>query len=293
MLDVWGILLFVLHLATISPSPLGVALAFYAVYVDHSAPWADLLKVSTKWQVFAVYIPLLSFIFYWINGLILLAIEMSTWFQKYKIQPNKKIKWDLKTVGKVVYVLLRNQIGVIFPFACFVAWLSDHGIGAHLEEALPSYKERFLHTLGYIFVNEVLFYYGHRILHLKRFYRFHKTHHEFTAPCGLTAIYCDMFEMLISDVIPLFGGCILLSSHAYTIMWWVIFAIGGTQLHHCGFRFPWIKLDHQPDFHDFHHAKFNCNFGNIGWLDALHGTDKMYKDYLRNQEAIRLQSKAE
>ena len=30
------------------------------------------------------------------------------------------------------------------------------------------------------------------------------------------------------------------------------------------------------DFHDFHHMRFNCCFGNIGWLDALHGTSKMY-----------------
>ena len=35
-----------------------------------------------------------------------------------------------------------------------------------------------------------------------------------------------------------------------------------SQTHHSGWRFPWIaNYDEQPDFHDYHHAKFNCNFG--------------------------------
>jgi len=48
---------------------------------------------------------------------------------------------------------------------------------------------------------------------------------------------------------------------------------------------PWIAdFDHQPDFHDFHHCRFSCNYGNIGWLDALHGTSKMYFDMQQQAE---------
>lgn len=281
-IDPWSIPLFVLYCAATSPSPWGVALAYYAVYVDHTARWSSLFGVLTPFQVLGLAIPALSMIVYWVNGLFLLAIELSGVFQEYKIQQSKQIDFRKKT-GKVIYVLLRNQLGVIFPFGCFAAWLSSKGIGVRIDAGVPPNKEMFLHTVGFLVVNEVLFYYGHRMLHLKRFYRFHKAHHEFTSPCALTAIYCDMFEMLVSDVIPLFGGMIFLNSHAYTVLWWVVFAVCGTQLHHCGFRFPWIKLDHQPNFHDFHHEKFNCNFGNIGWLDALHGTDKMYNDFLKSQ----------
>merc|ERR1711920_1189433 len=107
----------------------------------------------------------------------------------------------------------------------------------------------------------------------------HKIHHEFTSPIGLTAIYCHPFEMLVSNVIPLFGGCLPLGSHAYTILLWVVFAVLGTQTHHCGFHWPWMFFDHQPSFHDFHHQKFTCNFGNITWLDKLHGTDKMWQEH--------------
>jgi hypothetical protein len=35
--------------------------------------------------------------------------------------------------------------------------------------------------------------------------------------------------------------------------------------HHCGYRWPWTPFfDHQPDFHDFHHEKFNTNYGAPG-----------------------------
>ena len=48
------------------------------------------------------------------------------------------------------------------------------------------------------------------------------------------------------------------------------FAVLGTQTHHCGYRWPWTPgFDHQPDFHDFHHEKFNTNYGLTGWCDAL------------------------
>ena len=34
-------------------------------------------------------------------------------------------------------------------------------------------------------------------------------------------------------------------------------------------------------------TRFNCCYGNIGWLDALHGTSKMYFDACRAKRAAR------
>jgi methylsterol monooxygenase len=104
---------------------------------------------------------------------------------------------------------------------------------------------------------------------------------------GLVAAYCHPFEMLLANVIPLFVGIILMNSHIYTLIVWVIFAILGTQTHHCGYDWPWMKLDHQPSFHDFHHQRFTANYGNIGWLDWFHGTDKKYRVHLKKLEKAR------
>ena len=41
----------------------------------------------------------------------------------------------------------------------------------------------------------------------------------------------------------------------------------------------------RPNFHDYHHEKFKVNYGNVGILDMLHGTDKMYQDHLAALQA--------
>jgi methylsterol monooxygenase len=42
---------------------------------------------------------------------------------------------------------------------------------------------------------------------------------------------------------------------------------------HCGYHFPFFP---SPEFHDYHHLKFNTNYGVVGILDSLHGTDSMF-----------------
>ena len=43
---------------------------------------------------------------------------------------------------------------------------------------------------------------------------------------------------------------------------------------HSGYHFPLLP---SPEFHDYHHLKFNQNFGVLGILDSLHGTDSMFR----------------
>jgi len=78
---------------------------------------------------------------------------------------------------------------------------------------------------------------------------------------------------------PLFGG------HLFTLYIWVFFAILGTQYHHSGYKMPWSPaFDEHPQFHDFHHEMFTVNYGAMGWLDHLHGTDKKWKARLKQNE---------
>ena len=52
-------------------------------------------------------------------------------------------------------------------------------------------------------------------------------------------------------------------------------------------------FDENPDFHDFQHKRFSCCYGNIGWLDALHGTSKMYFDERKRLQAAFEQRQAD
>ena len=69
--------------------------------------------------------------------------------------------------------------------------------------------------------------YSPRILHHPKLYaRFHKKHHEWTAPIGITSIYCTPLEMVISNLFPIALGPFLMQSHLFvTWIWWVLVII--------------------------------------------------------------------
>ena len=80
-------------------------------------------------------------------------------------------------------------------------------------------------------------------------------------------------DFLWHNLLPVTLGLVLFRSHIFFVFMWICGTALGTQTHHSGYRFPWIAGgDHQPEFHDAHHRKFLCNYGNIGLLDYLHGT---------------------
>eukprot|EP00929_Paragymnodinium_shiwhaense_P010295 TRINITY_DN11488_c0_g1_i3.p1 TRINITY_DN11488_c0_g1~~TRINITY_DN11488_c0_g1_i3.p1 ORF type:complete len:387 (+),score=111.46 TRINITY_DN11488_c0_g1_i3:83-1243(+) len=246
-------------------------------WVNTVMPQMALPSLGDKDGVFLGFGVLMFAIFlvvYWINGLLTLALEhvvCPDTVKEHKVQPNKKL--SKAEIWKIVKNLLVTSF-LLLPMVVFPL-----GKSIRMEVALPGPWEMFSHIVVAVLANEILFFYGHWLFHANAFLykHVHKVHHEWKAPTALSAIYCHPIEFVVSDVGPLAAGMMAIRAHGYSALVWCLFAVMATQTHHCGIRWPWIDFfsfesEHQPNFHDFHHEKFNFNYGAMGWLDDLHGT---------------------
>ena len=148
----------------------------------------------------------------------------------------------------------------------------------------------------------------------------HRQHHAFTAPVALAAVYAHPAEVATSNALPLVLTPLLLHCHLFTVVVWCkcshflcassfskpqrrgctdVLAVVGSQLHHCGYScglsappqsglLRFVVPVPQPEFHDWHHERgggpngvgVGGNFGLLGVLDALHGTDRRWRQSL-------------
>lgn len=113
-----------------------------------------------------------------------------------------------KSIMILLILLMTGQVFVWFPLSYLTGWACENGIGIRTTSKLPNAWEMIVDILGIIIVDEILFYYSHRLCHEWSwlYQNVHKIHHEFTYPCALVAAYCHPFEMMISNVLPLGAG---------------------------------------------------------------------------------------
>eukprot|EP00731_Ephydatia_muelleri_P030775 Em0022g289a len=146
---------------------------------------------------------------------------------------------------------------------------------------LPSFPTTLWHLFVYMLIEELGFYYSHRLLHHRRVYRYiHKTHHEWNAPVSITSIYCHPVEHVLSNTLPLVAGPIVMGSHLSVAWLWFTMAVMNTTISHSGYHLPFLP---SPEAHDFHHEMFNQNYGVLGILDRLHG----YRRVVQTQQELR------
>lgn len=254
------------------PSPFVAVFSVLVIFYPPHATWAWIMSSLEDYQKVVWMMTSVFVVVYWVNGLFLLALEhfCSKWLDTYRIQKELK-SHSRPPMGKLIRNVAINTS--LVPLIALVI-----GLNLTFQQSdftIPGPFEIFLSAIVGVITNEILFFYGHWMFHANKFLygHIHKVHHQFKSPCALAAVYCHPVELVVSDFVPLAAGICLFNTNLYSAAVFTAFAVMGTQTHHCGIRWPWIAgHGNQPDFHDYHHEKFDCNYGNIGFLDALHGT---------------------
>lgn len=219
----------------------------------------------------------LSMSVFWIANFFLLIIEITKWPQfltKYKIQEDPITEKHKPMLKKTLQVVVFNQTVIGIPFMVLTYYLFEwRGCAFHGE--LPTFHWFLLELTVFSLVEELGFYYSHRMMHHRNLYSYiHKRHHEWTAPIGIISLYAHPIEHVISNLLPPILGPLLMKSHLCSIWVWFTIALLSTTISHCGYHFPLLP---SPEAHDYHHKMFINNFGVLGILDRLHGTDLNFR----------------
>ncbi|XP_054158950.1 fatty acid hydroxylase domain-containing protein 2-like [Oppia nitens] len=226
---------------------------------------------------------------FWTVGLFYLFVDITGrpgFLIKYKIQEpytpiSKSVLLDL--IGQVLF----NQIVVMVPlFYLLARALEWRQIPTG---QLPSLARIVADFIGFVAVNEIGFYYTHRLVHYGPLYRLIQDH-RWQAPVAISSFYCHPIEHVFSNIMPVFMGPFVMNSHILIQWLWYGTAVFVSLTHHSGYHFPCMI---SSEYHDYHHLKFNQNFGTIGLLDWIHGTNnEFYKSiaYKRHRVFMSCQS---
>lgn len=88
--------------------------------------------------------------------------------RQYKIQTDKHVSWaQYKRAG---WVALRNQVLVNLPVSV-AFYMLLHRRGWKLRSDLPDLREVGVHFLVFYVIEDICFYYGHRLLHHRTLYK--------------------------------------------------------------------------------------------------------------------------
>jgi len=212
-------------------------------------------------------------------------------FQKYKIQQNKENTWDLfKNCLKKLFIShFVVQWGMMVLFRPVML-----SLGLVVSLPLPKWSEVIFVCVVSLILEDLYFYWVHRLLHHGVWYKYvHKVHHDHAAPFGIAAEYAHPVETLLLGVGSLIGP-LLLTRHLFVLWAYLLVRLFQTVEAHSGYHFPWspsnfIPFYGGPIFHDYHHETFSGNYAStFTYLDWIFGTSQSYYERLDKRSQAKL-----
>jgi len=125
-----------------------------------------------------------------------------------------------------------------------------------------------------VVVVDVLFYWSHRLCHVKGLYKFvHKRHHELHSPIAFASVYAHWFEHIFVNVTSSFAGQYYIQNSYFSCLWCLIAAFKTCQGHS---GYDWSFMGKSWNYHDLHHEcpSYNYGSGALMIFDRLFGSLK-------------------
>ncbi|XP_030564712.1 fatty acid hydroxylase domain-containing protein 2 [Drosophila novamexicana] len=263
------------------------------------ARWLALLDVigNDPMHLWVFGTTIIIFIVYWLYAAIFTLMDITKrpkFLRKYKIQPGQNEPLDLGRLWRAVKMVLFNLTVVNLTITwCLYVLVLKHYNSIEVR-VLPSFGRAVRDFVAFVVLEETMFYYVHRLLHHKSVYKYvHKKHHEWTSPVAAMTLYAHPLEHVLANLVPVGISLSLLGAHV--LVAWVLtsLAVINAMSDHTGYSFPWSGGSVR--FHDYHHAKFNYNYGVTGWLDKLHGTYRApyeQKQQLGKPKSVKIKPKS-
>ena len=233
---------------------------------------------TTSWSEALWYWGFLPYLFsevvYWVVALGFALVDFllpPATLASQKLQPTRlPVSTPEKAFAYRSAVVTSAYNQVVGSIPCMLAFTAAaHHLQLPVHAPLPSLPMVLWQVAVVLLVEEALFYYAHRLLHLPWFYaRFHRVHHEWVAPVAVSATCCHLVEHVCANVLPMLLGVLAARAHWWLLVGWTLVGVSNTVCVHSGFSWAWLKAAN----HDRHHSTNKCAFGAIGLLDWVHGT---------------------
>jgi Delta7-sterol 5-desaturase len=178
-----------------------------------------------------------------------------------------------------VAIEIRTSVAALAAIALYVAGgLFIQAKGWALTPLPPTWWSVPLTFVASLVLYDTWFYWGHRLMHSKRLYRFHAHHHRSIAPTpwannsdSQVGAFAEQAYFLVAPLLLPIPAIVLIAHKIYDQITGIVGHAGHKYFASPTARYPWPMLC--TTFHDQHHSHFNYNFANtFSWWDRAMGT---------------------
>lgn len=249
--------------------------------------WRTLTSTVSEYHLKTTVTFVIHELFYWGSYLPFLFADYIPYCKRWKIQPDKPITPSVHS--NCIRRVVANHFLLVLPIILLTHPLFDLMGAQHTVETLPPLHIVAMQVAIFFAIEDLVFYYGHRLLHTPYLYRtVHIVHHEHAAPFGLAAEYAHPVEVMFLGMATVAGPAIF-GPHLFTLYIYLALRCMQTVECHSGYDFPWspnrwIPLYGGAKFHDHHHRIHSGNYSSTFiWADRLYNTDSAYQIWKKKQ----------